>query len=215
MILLLPLMNYHLVESQQVHDSITYLLEHMPSQMHLIIATRADPPLPLARFRGKGMMLEIGADDLRFTVDDAASLLTEMKVPNLSAEDVAALNERTEGWVIGLKMAALSTSGQEDIPGFIANFTGSQRYVMDYLMDEVLQKQTEKIRDFLLKTSVLERLSAPLCDAVIGNKGSQDILLELEHGHQFIVTLDESRQWYRYEHLFADILRHQAESIYG
>lgn len=211
---MLVLDDYHLIESQQIHDGITYLLEHMPVQMHLAIATRADPPLPLAHFRGRGTMLEIGADDLRFTLEDATSLLREMETPELSTEDVAALNERTEGWVVGLKMAALSLSGQKDIPGFIATFTGSQRYVMDYLMEEVLQKQSVEIRDFLMKTSVLERLSGPLCDAVTGREDSQGILLSLERGHLFIVPLDESRQWYRYEHLFADILRHQLEETY-
>ncbi len=207
--------DYHLIESQQIHDGVTYLLEHIPVQMHLAIASRSDPPLPLARFRGKGTMLEIGADDLRFTLEDATSLLSEMKTPELSTEDVAALNERTEGWVVGLKMAALSMSGQKDIPGFITAFTGSQRYVMDYLMEEVLQKQSVEIRDFLMKTSVLERLSGPLCDAVAGREDSQDILLSLERSHLFIVPLDESRQWYRYEHLFADLLRHQLETISG
>lgn len=207
--------DYHLIELQQIHEGIIYLLEHLPSRVHLVIATRADPPLPLARFRGKGMMLEIRTDDLRFTQDDAASLLKELKIPGLSARDVAALNERTEGWVVGLKMAALSMRGQKDIPGFVAAFTGSQRYVMDYLMEEVLQKQSQELRDFLLKTSVLERLTAPLCDALTGRRDSQDILLNLERGHLFIVPLDESRQWYRYEHLFADLLRHQCETVYG
>ena len=207
--------DYHLVNSQSVHDSITYLLEHIPAKMHLIIATRADPSLPLARLRGRGTMLEIGADDLRFTLEDTTSLLREMKIPEISVGDVVTLNERTEGWVAGLVMAALSMRGQKDIPAFITAFTGSQRYVMDYLVEEVLNKQSEEIRDFLLKTSILERLSGALCDAVTGNKGSQDILLNLEHSHLFIVPLDESRQWYRYEHLFADLLRHQCESVYG
>jgi LuxR family maltose regulon positive regulatory protein len=207
--------DYHLIESQQINDGITYLLEHMPVQMHLVISSRADPPLPLARFRGKGIMLEIGADDLRFTLDEAAALLKETEALELSTEDVSSLNAHTEGWVVGLKMAALSMRGQKDISGFINDFTGSQRYIMDYLMEEVLQKQTEEVRDFLMKTSVLERLYGPLCDAVTGHKGSQDTLLNLERGHLFIAPLDESRQWYRYEHLFADILRHQCGKTYG
>jgi LuxR family maltose regulon positive regulatory protein len=157
--------------------------------------------------------LEVGVNDLRFSVEDATSLLIEMKTPELSMVDVAALNERTEGWAVGLKMAALSMSGQQDIPGFIAEFTGSQRYVMDYLMEEVVQKQTDEIRDFLLKTSVLERLNGPLCDAVIGRQGSRGILLNLERDRLFIVPLDESRQWYRYEHLFTELLRNQLEII--
>jgi LuxR family maltose regulon positive regulatory protein len=207
--------DYHLIESGEIHDGITYLLEHIPAQMHLVVAARADPHLPLAKFRGRGTMLEIGADDLRFTVEDATCLLKELKTPELSADAVAALNDRTEGWAVGLKMAALSISGQKDIHGFISSFTGSQRYVMDYLIEEVLQKQSDETRDFLLKTSVLERLSAPLCDAVTGLQGSRDILLSLERVHLFIIPLDESRQWYRYEHLFADLLRHQLENICG
>ena len=207
--------DYHLIESQQVHEGITYLLEHMPVHMHMLILSRADPPLPLARFRGKGTVLEIGADELRFSLEDAASLFKELKAPEISTENIHALNERTEGWAVGLKMAALSISEQKDVPAFIAAFTGSQRYVMDYLLEEVLQKQPEKICDFLLKTSVLERLSGPLCDALTGVKGSRDILLNLERGHLFIIPLDESRQWYRYEHLFADLLRHQCETAYG
>jgi len=207
--------DYHLIESQQIHDGITYLLEHMPVQMHLAIATRADPPLPLARFRGRGALLEIRTDDLRFTLDDTTSLLQELKTPEISALDVAALNERTEGWAVGLKMAALSMRGQKDIPRFITAFSGSQRYVIDYLMEEVLNKQLEDVQEFLLKTSVLERLTAPLCDTVTGRKDSQDILLKLEHDNLFIVPIEESRQWYRYEHLFTDLLRHQCESAYG
>jgi LuxR family maltose regulon positive regulatory protein len=207
--------DYHLIDSQQIHDGIIYLLEHLPVQVHLVIATRADPPLPLARFRGKGMMLEIRTNDLRFNKDDAANLLKELKAPQISAKDIAALNERTEGWVVGLKMAALSIRGQQDIPGFIAAFTGSQRYIMDYLMEEVLQRQTQEVNDFLVKTSVLERLSGPLCDTITGLKDSKNVLLNLERSHLFIVPLDESRQWYRYEHLFADLLRHQCETVYG
>jgi LuxR family maltose regulon positive regulatory protein len=204
--------DYHLIESKQIHDGITYLLEHMPANVHLVIATRADPPLPLAHFRGKGTMLEIGTEDLRFTPEDAALLFREMNEPGLSADDIAALNERTGGWVVGLKMAALSMRGQPDIPKYIAAFTGSHRYVMDYLMEEVLQKQSIEVRDFLLKTSVLKRLSGPLCDAVTGHQGSRDILQNLDRGHLFIVPQDEERQWYRYEHLFADLLRHQLEA---
>jgi LuxR family maltose regulon positive regulatory protein len=207
--------DYHLIESQHIHDGITYLLEHMPVQMNLVIATRADPPLPLAHFRGKGMMQEIRTDDLRFNPEDAASLMKELKTPELSPQDIASLNERTEGWAVGLKMAALSLMEQKDIPGFIKAFTGSQRYVMDYLLEEVLQKQTSEIRDFLLQTSVLERLSGPLCDVITGSQNSNDTLTKLEQGHLFIVPLDESRQWYRYEHLFSDLLRHQLKIVYG
>lgn len=207
--------DYHFVKTPQIHAGITFLLDHLPPRMHLVIATRADPPLPLAHFRGRGVMLEIGADDLRFTLDEAASLLKELEGPELPADDVSALNERTEGWVVGLKMAALSLRRQQDIPGFIAAFTGSQRYIMDYLIEEVLQQQSKEVQDFLLKTSVLGRLTAPLCDALTGRTDSRDMLPNLERANLFIVPLDESREWYRYEHLFAELLCHQLETASG
>jgi len=211
----LVLDDYHLIESHQIHDGITYLLEHMPVKMHLMIASRADPSLPLSRFRGKGIMLEVRTDDLRFNLEDAGKLLKELKISELSEGDIVVLNERTEGWVVGLKMAALSIREQKDVSGFITAFTGSQRYVMDYLVEEVLQKQTQEVRVFLMKTSILERICVPLCDVITERHNSNDILLKLEQNHLFIVPLDESRNWYRYEHLFADILRHQCETTYG
>jgi len=207
--------DYHFIKSPHIHAGINFLLDHLPPRMHLVIATRADPPLPLAHFRGRGTVLEIGADDLRFTLDEAASLLKELEGPELSAEDVSALNARTEGWAVGLKMAALSLRRQQDIPGFIAAFTGSQRYIMDYLIEEVLQQQPKEVQDFLLKTSVLGRLTASLCDALTGRTDSHDMLLNLEHANLFIVPLDESREWYRYEHLFAELLCHQLEIASG
>ncbi len=207
--------DYHLIESKEIHDGIAYLTEHLPSQLHMVIAARADPPVPLARFRGKGVMLEIRTDDLRFNLEEAANLLKELKTPDVAASDVEALGERTDGWAVGLKMAALSMAGHEDIPGFIAAFTGSQRYVMDYLMEEVLQKQPPELREFLLTTSVLDRLTGPLCDVIAGRERCEEILLRLERGHLFVVPLDDSRRWYRYEHLFADLLRNQCETVYG
>ncbi len=213
--LFIVLDDYHLIESQQIHDGITYFIEHLPPHIHLVIASRSDPPLPLARMRGKGMMLEIHTDDLRFTQDDTVNLLKALKTPVLSVEDITALNERTEGWITGLKMAALSMKKQKDIPGFIAAFTGSQRYIMDYLMEEVLQNQAAETRDFLMKTSVLQRLSGPLCDALTGREDGQITLLDLEREHLFIVPLDETRQWWRYQHLFVDLLRQQCETTYG
>lgn len=207
--------DYHLIESIKIHDGISFLIGHLPEKVHLVIATRADPPLPLARFRGKGMMLDIHTDDLRFTCEEATSLLRELKTPGLSPKDSTALDERTEGWAVGLKMAALSLRDQKDIPGFIAAFTGSQRYIMDYLMEEVLQMQSREVRDFLMKTSVLERFNSSLCDFVTERNDSRDILLNLERDHLFIVPLDETRQWWRYEHLFANLLRHQCETVFG
>lgn len=211
--LVIVLDDYHLIKSRQIHRGVNYLLEHMPAQMHLVISTRADPPLALARFRGRGTMREIGTDDLRFTPEETVSLLKGLEAPKLSAENIKSLNDRAEGWAVGLKLAALSMGGQEDIPGFIAAFTGSHRYVMDYLIEEVLQKQNAEISDFLLKTSVLEHLNGPLCDVVTGRNDSQEILVNLERGHLFIVPLDEPRQWYRYENLFADLLRHQLQKV--
>jgi LuxR family maltose regulon positive regulatory protein len=209
----LVLDDYHVIQSQSIHAGITFLLEHMPAKMHLVIATRVDPALTLARFRVKGTMSEIGADDLRFTADEAAGLLKQLQGAELSREDVQALNTRAEGWVAGLKMAALSLGQGKDVKGFIENFAGSQRYIMDYLMEEVLLCQTEEVQEFLLRTSLLERLTAPLCDFVSGHGGSQEMLEKLEHSNLFLVPLDESRQWYRYHHLFGELLRHQFEMI--
>jgi LuxR family maltose regulon positive regulatory protein len=205
--------DYHLIKAEAIHTGVTFLLDHMLPRMHLIIATRVEPALPLPRFRGRGTMLEIGADDLRFTPEEATVLLRGLQPPELTADDVDALCERTEGWAVGLKMAALSMRGQKDVPGFIATFTGSQRYVMDYLMEEVLQKQPPEVRDFLMKTSVLERLATPLCDSITGRSDSQDMLLKLESGFGgFLIPLDTVRQWYRYHHLIAELLLHQLES---
>ncbi len=213
--LILVLDDYQFIKSEDIHSGIAFLLDHMPPRMHLVVATRADPPLPLARLRGRGMMLEIGADDLRFTLDEAAGLLRELRGAELPPEDVNALNLRTEGWAVGLKMAALSLGQQEDVSAFIAAFTGSQRYIMDYLIEEVLQQQSNELQDFLLKTSVLERLTAPLCDAVTGGTDSQTMLPHLERANLFLVPLDESGEWYRYEHLFAELLRHRLDMVSG
>jgi len=199
--------DYHLIKAEAIQQGLTFLLDHLPPRMHLVIATRTDPPLPLAHFRGRGTMLEIEADDLRFTEQEAAGLFK-----GLAAEDIGALNERTEGWVTGLRMAALSLGQRKDVKSFIDRFTGSQRYVTDYLVEEVLKNQSDEIRGFLLKTSVLERLSAPLCDVLTGHGNGQEMLEKLESFLEgFLVPLDESREWYRYHHLFAELLRHQLE----
>jgi len=212
---LLILDDYHFIHSEPVHSGINFLLEHLPPRLHLVIATRADPPLPIAHFRGKGTILEIGADDLRFTSEEAFNLLKELKSPMLSSEIIQALNDKTEGWVVGLKMAMLSMRGEKDIPKFISGFTGTQRYIMDYLVEEVLQRQSPEVRDFLLKTSVLERLNGPLCDAVTGRHDGQEILINLEKANLFLVPLDETREWYRYEHLFSELLLHRLETEFG
>ncbi len=208
--------DYHLISSDAVHEGITFLLDHLPPNMHVIIAARAVPPLPLPRFRGRAVMVELGADDLRFTADETAALLKEMLGFPLSAEEIALLNSKTEGWAVGLKMAALSMRGRQGRAEFLASFTGSQRYVMDYLLEEVLKQQSDDVRDFLLNTSVLDRLCAPLCDAVTGRAGSQNMLAGLESSFGgFLIPLDDSRQWYRYHHLFGDLLRHQLQVTGG
>jgi LuxR family maltose regulon positive regulatory protein len=219
----LVLDDYHVIDAIPVDDAITFTLKHLPPQMHLVIATREDPQLPLARLRVRGQLTELRAADLRFTSSEAADFLNQVMGLNLSAEDVAALETRTEGWIAGLQMAALSMQGREDTASFIQAFTGSHRFVMDYLVEEVLQQQPERVRSFLLQTSILDRLSGPLCDAVrfgsakspsssggnavTGQEDGRGMLEALERGNLFVVPLDDKRQWYRYHHLFADVLQ--------
>ena len=215
---LLVLDDYHLIDSEAVHTSLGFLLEHRPPGLHLVLASRSDPPLALARLRGRGQLTELRAAELRFTPPEAAALLQQvaagsggarpgaplLQVPEAVA---AALAARTEGWAAGLQLAGLSLRGQDDVNGFVAAFTGSHRYVLDFLAEEVLEHQGEQQRTFLLETSVLERLSGPLCDAVTGRPGSQALLEEAERAGLFVVPLDEVRGWWRYHHLFADLLR--------
>jgi LuxR family maltose regulon positive regulatory protein len=179
--------------------------------MHLVVATRSDPPLPLARLRGLGELTELRASELRFTPDEAAAFLNEAMGLGLSAADVAALETRTEGWIVGLQLAALSTQGREDAAGFIRAFAGDDRYIVDYLVEEVLQRQPEDLETFLLQTSILDRLSGPLCDAVTGRQSGKRVLEALERGNLFVVPLDDKRHWFRYHHLFADVLRAHAK----
>ena len=207
----LVLDDYHVIKTEVIHSGLSFLVDHIPPRMHLVIATRTEPALPLARFRGRGAMLEVGGEDLRFTVDEAAALL-KGSVASLSAEQIAALHARTEGWAVGLKMAALSMRGQRDIDSFIASFAGSHRLVTDYLLEEVLKGQPNELRDFLLATSVLERFTAPLCDHITGLSDSQTVLTKLEQSNLFLVPLDESRRWYRYHQLLAELLRQQLQT---
>jgi LuxR family maltose regulon positive regulatory protein len=199
--------DYHLIESEPVDRALLFLLEHLPPQLHLVIATRQDPPLPLARLRARGQLTELRAGDLRFAADEAAEFLNQTMGLNLSATDIAALEARTEGWIAGLQLAALSVQGHDDVSGFIQAFAGDHRYIADYLIDEVLQRQPAPVRNFLLQTAILDRLHGPLCDAVTGQQGGQMQLESLEHGNFFVVPLDDQRRWYRYHHLFADVLR--------
>jgi LuxR family maltose regulon positive regulatory protein len=206
----LVLDDYHVISSGEVHRSLELLLGNMPEQLRLIIATRADPPLPLARLRARGQLAEIRGSDLRFTRGESAQLLRAACGHDLPDAVVAALEDRTEGWAAGLHLAALSLQGREDTTGFVEHFSGSHRYVLDYLTEEVLEQQPEHIRTFLLETSVLERLSGPLCDDVLGREGSQQMLEQIERANLFLLPLDDSRRWWRYHHLFADLLRAQS-----
>jgi ATP/maltotriose-dependent transcriptional regulator MalT len=204
---LLVLDDYHLVDSGPVHSSVAFLLENLPPGLPVVVSGRADPPLPLARLRARGQLAELRAADLRFTGEEAAALLGETAGRGLPGTAVAALVARTEGWAAGLRLAGLSLRGQTDPAGFVAAFSGSHRFVLDYLADEVLERQDEQVRGFLLETSVLERLTGELCDAVTGRAGSQAILELVERAGLFVVPLDEVRGWWRYHHLFADLLR--------
>ena len=207
---LLVLDDYHVIGAQEVHASVDFLLEHRPDNLQLIVASRSDPPLALARLRARGQLAEVRAAELRFTAGEAAALLRQVAAaPETALPDAAAaaLAARTEGWAAGLQLAALSLRGQADVTGFVAAFTGSHRYVLDFLAEEVLDRQAEQLRAFLLETSVLERLSGPLCDAVTGRTGSQALLDQAERAGLFLVPLDEVRGWWRYHHLFADLLR--------
>jgi len=206
---LLILDDYHLIDSQSVDQSLAFLIEHQPPQMGLVIATREDPSLPLARLRVRGQLTELRAADLRFTTAEAAEFLNQIMGLNLLAGDIEALEAHTEGWVAGLQLAALSMQGGEDSTSFIQSFTGSHRFVMDYLVEEVLGQQPENIHTFLLRTSMLDRMCGPLCDAVLLDPSfsGQSILEYLEHASLFIVPQDNERRWYRYHHLFSELLR--------
>jgi LuxR family transcriptional regulator, maltose regulon positive regulatory protein len=204
---LLVLDDYHLVDSGPVHESVAFLLENLPPGLRVVLSSRADPPLPLARLRARGQLAELRAADLRFTGEEAAALLGETAGPGLPTVAAEALTARTEGWAAGLQLAGLSLRGHADAAGFVAAFSGTHRFVLDYLADEVLDGQTEQMRAFLLETSVLERLSGELCDAVTGRAGSQAMLHDIERAGLFLVPLDEVRGWWRYHHLFADLLR--------
>ncbi len=209
----LVLDDYQFISEPAVHEIVTYLLDHLPSSLHVVIATRADPPIRLGRLRAYGAMLELRTQDLRFTPGEAVEFLNAVMRLGLSAEEIDILEARTEGWVVGLQMAALSLKGRENAGEFIRAFSGSHRYVLDYLVEEVLKRQPAHIQAFLLETSILEKLSGPLCDALMSEggrgagAGSQDILEYLEQSNLFVIPLDDHKEWYRYHHLFADLLR--------
>jgi LuxR family maltose regulon positive regulatory protein len=209
----LVLDDYHVIDAKPVDMALAFLLEHLPPQMHLVIATREDPDLPVARLRARGQLTELRVADLRFTLSEAAGFLNQVMSLNLSTEDVAALETRTEGWIAGLQLAAISMQGHRDAAGFIKSFTGSHHFVMDYLVAEVLQQQPASVQTFLLRTSILERLCGPLCDAVLldASVSGQATLNYLEQANLFLIPLDNERRWYRYHHLFADLLRQRLQ----
>ncbi|WP_028280239.1 LuxR C-terminal-related transcriptional regulator [Arthrobacter sp. H5] len=205
--IIMVLDDFHLVEAAPIRDALNFLLDHLPSNLHLAIASRSDPLIPLARLRARGELTELRAADLRFSLDEAAVFLNQVMNLRLSAGDIAALESRTEGWIAGLQLAALSMRDSTDVAGFIHAFTGSHRFVIDYLVEEVLLHQPEHVRRFLFQTAILDRLSGSLCEAVTGQEDASMILEALERGNLFVVPMDDRRQWYRYHHLFADVLR--------
>ncbi len=203
----LVLDDYHVIDSKPVDEALTFLLKNLPSQMHLVVTTREDPHLPLTKLRAQGQLTELRAADLRFTPSEASEFLNQRMGLNISEENIAILESRTEGWIAGLQLAALSMQGREDIASFLQVFTGSHRFVLDYLVDEVLQRQPEHIRSFLLQTSILDRFCTPLCNAVTEEDDGKEMLEGLERSNLFLIPLDEKRQWYRYHHLFAEVLQ--------
>lgn len=211
--ILLILDDYHVIHTQAIHDTLTFLLEHMPPNMHLFIASRTDPPLPLARLRARRQLIELRTPDLRFTHDEILTFLRYTLNEPLPAADVIALENRTEGWIVGLQLAVLSMKGLPNHSDFIAGFTGNHRYIIDYLVEEVLHRLPENTQTFLLFTSILDRLSAPLCNALLERSDSQNILEELEQANIFLIPLDDERHWYRYHHLFADVLQHRLQHL--
>ena len=208
----LALDDYHVIHTLPIHQQLAFLLEHQPSHMHLIVATREDPPLSLSRLRARAQVVEIRHPDLKFTEPEAADFLRRTMGVDLSDANLAALHQRTEGWIAGLQLAALSLQKTDDVERLVQSFASSHRYVLDYMIEEVFQRQSDDVQDFLLKTCILDRLTAALCDAVVERDDSRQVLLDLEQANLFLVSLDESRQWYRYHRLFGDLLRHRLEA---
>jgi LuxR family maltose regulon positive regulatory protein len=218
----LVLDDYHLIGAADIHRAVSFVLEHLPSPsgVHLVILTRADPPLPLSRLRARSQLAEFRAGDLRFTTEEAAAFLNQVMGLGLPAGDVAAMEASTEGWIVGLQLAAiamqsrLSAQDRQGIHSFVAAFTGGHHYIVDYLVDEVLDRQPDEVRSFLLQTSLLERLSGPLCNALTGRVDGQAMLRALEQANLFVVPLDDERRWYRYHHLFAEVLRSHLQEMH-
>ncbi len=210
----LVLDDFHVIQSTDVQRGLDYFLDHLPPHMHLIVSSRAEPALPLARLRERNQLIEVRAADLRFTFEEASAFLNQGMGLHLAPEQIASLEARTEGWVAGLQLAALSLQGREDVEAFIAAFAGSHRFILDYLTEEVLQRQPVPVQNFLLQTSILKRLSAPLCAAVVEpHTDTQGLLEQLEKANLFIIPLDDERRWYRYHHLFADLLQSRLHEL--
>ncbi len=209
---ILILDDLHLITNSSIHKGLVFLLEHLPPStqgMHLVVASRMDPPWPLARMRARAQTLELRTRDLRFTPEEATLFLNQTMGLSLTANDIAQLDLRTEGWIAGLQIAALSMQKQDDIPAFLERFSGSHRFILDYLIEEVLAQQSPRMIEFLLKTSILDKLNSSLCDAVTGTSGSQELLIQLEQSNVFLTSIDDEQRWYRYHHLFGDLLRKQ------
>ena len=206
--------DYQFIEAAEVHEALFNVVEQLPANLHLLISSRIDPPWPFARFRARGMMNEIRADELRFTEQETSAFLNEMMDLALSADQIAQLGDRTEGWIAGLQMVALTLQDRVDRTQFIEAFSGSHRYILDYLMEEVLERQPQEMREFLLETSILERLCAPLCERLTGQSNGQEIIERIDQSNLFLVALDDDRRWYRYHQLFADLLRSRLREIH-
>ena len=212
--LVIVLDDYHVIHNTAIHAALGFLVEHLPESLRLVCSTRVDPPWPLARLRAHNRLVEVRTAELRFTSQEAAEFLNSRMGLNLPEEQVIALEARTEGWIAGLQLAALSLKNRQDARGFIEAFTGSHIYIADYLAEEVLSQQSQELQTFLMQTSVLERLTAGLCEAVTGMPGAQETLASLQRRNLFVVPLDEEGTWYRYHHLFADLLRARLRRLF-
>jgi LuxR family maltose regulon positive regulatory protein len=209
----LVLDDYHSINHLSIHQQVSFLLENLPNRVHFVIITRQDPLISLARLRAGNQVLEIRQNELRFTQKECREFMNRVMQFDLTGADIQALERRTEGWIAGLQLVGLSLHGLKDKSTFIQGFTGSNRYILDYLMDEVVSLQPENMRDFLLNTAILDRLCGPLCDRVVDKPGSQEMLERLDQANMFIVPLDQSRTWYRYHRLFSELLRHQRHLV--
>jgi len=211
---MLAIDDVHVIDTSEIYQGLDFMLEHMPPQMHLVLLTRTDPPLALSRLRVRGQIIEIRARDLSFTSEESAVFLNDVMKLELSIGEITTLERRTEGWIAGLQLAALSMQGRDDMDGFIAAFTGGHHYIVDYLIEEVLNRQPEPVRDFLLQTSILDRMTSSLCETLTGQNAGQATLEQLEQKNLFLTSLDDERGWYRYHHLFADVLRIRLQQVH-